>query len=130
MGHIRSALDLKVRPSAHIRMVKNPHSGWNHWDHLLAIAYSQLNAEMCDKCGNPTWLCRTTDDRVRFEVEKYVCYGDKALQKRRKAREKRKGELKDGEYEFVRAVPNREIDVLPSRDDYYELLDLKSREGN
>ena len=125
MSHIRSALDLKVRPSAHILLHKNPHSGWTRWDHLLAVAYSQLNAEMCDKCGNPTWLCRTTDDRVRFEVNTYVCYADKELQKRRKKREERKKELRDGEYEYVRAVPDKKDDVLPSRDDYYDLLSKK-----
>lgn len=126
MSQIKSAVSLGLRPSAHILLTKNPHSNWSKWDHLLAVAFSQLNVEMCDKCGNPIWLCRTTDGRVRFEVETYVCYADKELQKRRKKREDRKRELKDGEYEFVRAVPDVEGVVLPSRDDYYDLLALKS----
>lgn len=122
MSHIRSAIDLKLRPSAHIRMAKNPHANWDKWDHLLAIAYSQLQAELCDKCGNPTWLCRNPDSRIRFQVETYVCYADKELQKRREKREKRKQKLKEGEYEYVRPIPDAPDVDLPSRDDYYDYL--------
>lgn len=122
MRHIRSAVDLKMRPSAHIRLLKNPHSGWDKWDHMLAMAFSQLEAEICDKCGNPIWLCRTKDSRVRFRVEKYVCYADKELSKARKKRQARKIELKDGEYEYVVPTPDIEGEELPSRDDYYNSL--------
>jgi hypothetical protein len=59
-------------------------------------------------------------------VETYVCYADKELSKRRKEREKRKKELKDGEYEFVRPVPDATADKLPTRDDYYESLAKES----
>lgn len=122
MTHVRSAVEMGLRPSAHIMALKKPSSDWSVWDHKLAVAFSRLNAEMCDKCGNPIWLCRTTDSRVRFEVDTYVCYADKELSKRRKEREKKKKDLKDGEYEYVRAVPDSSVDALPTREDYYALL--------
>lgn len=125
MTHIKSAVEMGLRPSAHIMALKKPSSDWSVWDHKLAVAFSRLNAEMCDKCGNPIWLCRTSDSRVRFEVDTYVCYADKELSKRREEREKRKKKLKDGEYEFVRAVPDTNAN-LPTRDDYYKMLAEKS----
>ena len=125
MTHVRSAVEMGLRPSAHIMALKKPSSDWAVWDHKLAVAFSRLNAEMCDKCGNPIWLCRTSDSRVRFEVDTYVCAADKELSKRRKEREKRKKDLKDGEYEYVRAVPDFGSE-LPTRDDYYKMLAEKS----
>lgn len=125
MTHVRSAVEMGLRPSAHIMALKKPSSNWSMWDHKLAVAFSRLNAEMCDKCGNPIWLCRTSDSRVRFEVDTYICYADKELSKRREEREKRKKKLKDGEYEFVRAVPDMNAE-LPTRDDYYKMLAEKS----
>jgi hypothetical protein len=107
-------------------MLKNPLSGWSEWDHKLAVAFSQMQSEVCDKCGNAIWLCRNPDGAIRFEVEKYMCYADKELSKRRKEREKRKKDLKDGEYEYVRAVPDSSIGKLPTRDDYYEYLAKES----
>ncbi|UXO93836.1 hypothetical protein Pan2_17 [Pseudanabaena phage Pan2] len=80
---------------------------------------------MCDKCGNPIWLCRNDDSRVRFEVRTYICQADKELAKRRKDREKKKRDLKDGEYEYVSAVPDFGSE-LPTRDDYYKMLAEKS----
>lgn len=127
MRHIGAAIDSGLRPSAHILLLKKPTSNWSAWDHKLSVAFSQLQSEMCDKCGNPIWLCRNDDSRVRFEVDTYVCHADKELSKRRKEREKKKPkrELKDGEYEFVRAVPDFGSE-LPTRDDYYKMLAEKS----
>jgi hypothetical protein len=122
MTHLKSAIELGLRPSAHILALKKPASNWSEWDHKFAIAFSRLNAEMCDKCGNPIWLCRNPDSSIRFEVNKYICYADKELSKRRKEREKRKKDLKDGEYEYVSAVPDATADKLPTRDDYYDYL--------
>jgi hypothetical protein len=121
MRHIKSALALGLRPSAHILALKKPLSGWSEWDHKLAVAFSQLEAEICEKCGNPIWICRTTDDRVQFTVEKYRCFADAELEKKRNKRTKEKRELKPGEYEYTRAET---IDggPLPSREDYYKRI--------
>jgi hypothetical protein len=126
MTHLKSAIELRLRPSAHILMLKRPASDWSVWDHKFALAFSRLNAEMCDKCGNPIWVCRNPDKRIRFEVDTYTCYADKELSKRRKDREKKKKDLKDGEYEYVRAVPDFGVESLPTRDDYYEYLAKES----
>lgn len=122
MEHLKSAIELGLRPSAHILALKKPNSNWSEWDHKFAVAFSRLNSEMCDKCGNPIWICRNPDDRIRFEVDTYVCYADKELSKRRKEREKKKRDLKDGEYEFVRAIPDSGVSELPTRDDYYDYI--------
>jgi hypothetical protein len=122
MEHLKSAIELGLRPSAHILALKKPNSNWSEWDHKFAVAFSRLNSEMCDKCGNPVWLCRNPDSAIRFEVDTYVCYADKELSKRRKERQKKKKDLKDGEYEFVRAVPDSAVSELPTRDDYYDYI--------
>lgn len=132
MTHFKSAIELGLRPSAHILALKKPNSNWSEWDHKFAVAFSRLNAEMCDKCGNPVWLCRNPDGRIRFEVDTYICYADKELSKRRTKREKDKNakKLKDGEYEYVRAVPDSGVDKLPSRDDYYQYLAEQGTAGS
>lgn len=127
MTHLKSAIAMGLRPSSHILGLKKPSSDWSVWDHKLAVAFSRLDSEMCDKCGNPIWLCRNPDSRIRFEVQKYVCYADKELSKKRKDREKKKASLKDGEYEFVRAVPDFGEEGLPTRNDYYDFLDKSGK---
>jgi hypothetical protein len=121
MRAIKSALGLGLRPSAHILGLKKPLSGWSESDHKLAVAYSTLEAETCDKCGNPIWLCRTTDERVEFEVKKYRCFATAEIEQREEKwrKQNKKGDrLKPGEYEY--AVPKtRSGASLPSREDFY-----------
>lgn len=124
MRQVKSALSLHLRPSAHILGLKKPTSDWSEADHTLAMAYSVLESETCDKCGHPIWVCRNTDNRITFSVESYVCFADKELQKTRKNWEKKNGgkkdkeRLKDGEYEYV--VPKMtDGSPLPTRLDWY-----------
>lgn len=121
MRQIKSALTLKMRPSAHILGLKNPHSDWARYDHMLAVAFSQLESEICDKCGNPIWICRAVNDRVGFKIETYRCFADAELEKAREKRAEKKGKgakLKPGEYEY--AVPfTYDKKPLPTRDDFY-----------
>lgn len=126
MRQVKSALALNLRPSAHILALKRPASNWSEEDHKLAIAYSVLQSETCDKCGQPIWVCRNDDNRIQFKVKKYTCHGEKKLQKTRKDWEKRntgkdKERLKDGEYEYV--VPYMtDGSQLPSRIEWLESL--------
>ena len=105
-------------------MLKKPLSDWSEADHKLAVAYSILESETCDKCGNPIWLCRTTDERVEFEVKSYRCFAT-AEQERREAdwrKRRKKGErLKPGEYEYTVPKPRPGAE-LPTRVDFYESL--------
>lgn len=125
MRAIKSALGLGLRPSAHILMLKKPLSDWSEADHKLAVAYSILESETCDKCGNPIWLCRTTDERVEFEVKKYRCFATAEQEQRedkwRKSHKKDAVRLKPGEYEYTvpKARPGAQ---LPTRADFYESL--------
>ena len=124
MRQVKSALALHLRPSAHILALKKPTADWSQHDHTLAMAYSVLESETCDKCGHPIWVCRNTDNRITFRVETYTCFADKELQKTRKKWEERnkgkpnKERLKDGEYEYT--VPKMTDDSpLPSRAEWY-----------
>lgn len=124
MTQIKSALSLGLRPSAHILSLKKPASDWSNGDHKVAVAYSRLEAEICQHCQNPIWICRTTDERVLFKVESYRCFGDAELEKARKKRSEKKGDkgnLKPGEHEYVRAY-TYDGSPLPTRNEWLERL--------
>lgn len=127
MTSIKSALTLGLRPSAHIGYLKKPASNWSEIDHKIAVAYSRLESEICDKCGNPIWVCRNEFADVTFSVKKYRCFADSELEKKRKkwedANGKKKGDrLKPGEYEYVVAEPGFEQDRLPTRIEWLQGL--------
>lgn len=114
MQAIRSAVALGLRPSAHILMLRNPRSKWTPEDHVAAIAYQMVNDETCPECGNPVWVCRSTNRDIEFTVEFGTCYVDKA-----KSSSKKK--LKDGDFLYVRPRM-RDGSALPDRDEYYQNL--------
>jgi hypothetical protein len=80
-------------------------------------AMTIMEAEKCRKCGNPVWLCHTTNNAVDFEVEKNTCYGDAELQDYEKNNQN--APLEVGEYLTVKAVgiknDDGSYDPLPSR---------------
>jgi hypothetical protein len=121
MTQVKSALALGLRPSAHILSLKKPMSNWSEGDHKIAVAYSRLEAEICQHCQNPIWICRTTDERVLFKVEKYRCFGDAKLEDARKKRQEKKKELRPGEHEYVRAY-TYDGSPLPTRIEWLESL--------
>lgn len=126
MTQIKSALSLGLRPSAHILALKNPRSNWSEVDHTLAVAFSRLEAEICQHCQNPIWICRNTDPNIGFEIDTYRCFAESELTKKRKKWEQRNGgskkeRLKEGEYEFVRPVALTDK-PLPSRTDWIRSL--------
>ena len=131
MTSIKSALTLGLRPSAHIGYLKKPASNWSEIDHKIAVAYSRLEAEICDKCGNPIWVCRNEFADVTFNVKTYRCFADSELDKRRKKwEEKNKNNrsktkpdrLKSGEYEYVVVEPGFGQDRLPTRIEWLKAL--------
>lgn len=127
MTSIKSALALGLRPSAHIGYLKKPRSNWSEIDHKIAVAYSRLEAEICDKCGNPIWVCRNEAADITFKVKTYRCYADSTLEKKREDWEKRnakskKKRLKHGEYEYVVAEPGYGQERLPTRIEWLQSL--------
>lgn len=46
---------------------------------MLVEAFDILESEICHECGNPTWLCRSTERDITFKIDKQVCFAKRAL---------------------------------------------------
>lgn len=120
---IKSALEMKQRPTAALREEGDPYSGWVSHDYRIMEAMTIMEAEKCGRCGNPVWLCHSMNSSIDFEVEVQTCYGDAEL----KDYEKTKNvELASGEYLIVKAVgienEDGTRDPLPSRSEAMQQL--------
>lgn len=102
-----------------------PTDPWTPYDFKLLEAYQILQDEICPTCGNPIWLCRSTDPNVNAIVRTAICYGKAELETKEKKREDSKGKksLKPGEYEYVVFEPIDKEKGLPSREDYFASLE-------
>lgn len=78
---------------------------------------SILDKEICSNCNNPIWLCRSTDNRIDFEVRTGTCYAEAEIKDYEE--DKRNPDLGSGEYHYAvpRGIENEEggYDPLPSR---------------
>lgn len=106
---------------------EQPSAPWSDWDFSLLEAYQILQDETCPKCGQPSWLCRTTDPRVRFTVHESTCYAEKALMEKADSEKPSKEKAKKGQKaewgrsRFARAEVNpARGDSLPTRKEAYE----------
>lgn len=106
-----------------------PSDPWEQFDFKLLEAYQILQDETCPHCGNPVWVCRSTNPRIRFKMQKSVCFAERYEEewKNRKNRRMGKGETWSpgpGEQWFpVLDLPEGE--PMPTRMDYIkELNDL------
>lgn len=97
-------------------------------DFKLLEAYQILQDEMCPQCGQPTWLCRNTDDRIAWKVESSICYSTRTKEER-EWHKNNKGSPKREERQnwgvFTYATPHvashyDEGTALPTRKEYYE----------
>ena len=112
-----------------------PDRDWEDLDFKLLEAYQAMEDESCPKCGQPVWLCRSTDDRITWAVDNTTCYSTRALEEKQESR-KKKGDKKAtadekkswGRIEYaVPRVPGHlpEGTELPTRKDYYESLTVE-----
>ena len=110
-----------------------PSTPWEPFDFKLLEAFQILEDETCPKCGQPTWLCRSTAPNIEFSVQNTVCYATRAVEERRYA-ESNKGKSASskerrswGLIEFaVPFVPDNADGELPTRRDYYNSLNEES----
>jgi len=110
-----------------------PNLPWEPFDFKLIEAFQILEDETCPKCGQPTWLCRSTDPRVEFSAQDTICYATRAVEERRYA-ESNKGKSASakerrswGLIEFSTPfVPDNIEGELPTRSDYYESFNTES----
>lgn len=76
-----------------------------------------MDKERCDKCGNPTWLCHSTNNAIDFEVKVGVCYAQAEITDHED--NPGTGKLGSGEYHYAEAVgiknEDGSYDELPSR---------------
>jgi len=92
-------------------------TGWTSHDYRLQEAGYILEKEVCKTCGNPVWLCHSTNNAIDFEVKTGACYADAEI----KDYEEKPGaeRLSAGEYHYAVAVGIKNedgtYDPLPSR---------------
>lgn len=95
-------------------------SSWSRADKKLAMAYTILNRETCRKCGQPLWICRSTNKDLTFHPRKDKCFATEEFEKYSESKNGKN--LKKGEYIYV--TPEMPEGMpLPSRKEYFESLD-------
>jgi len=88
-------------------------------DRKLKMAWQILNDETCKQCGNPIWICRSTNNNIGFNVDSTTCYAQEAID----TYKKNNPGVDSGTAKTFFAKPFTYVDgtTLPSRQDYMEL---------
>lgn len=98
---IETALQLNKAPLSFI-LTERSVDEWTALDKKLAVAFTLMNKEVCQSCGQPIWICRNSDRNIDFSVRAATCYAKAAIEKKEESRSKQKnGKLKHGEYLYV-----------------------------
>lgn len=102
---------------------KQPTEPWERLDFLLLEAYQILQDESCPQCGNPIWICKSTDPDVQFKMASTVCYATRTEEQwiKRKQNANKNWEPKPGEtwYPVPYTISGNQ---LPTRYDYLKSL--------
>lgn len=108
---------------------EQPKQDWTHLDFRLLEAYQMLQDETCPQCGQPSWLCRSSDDRISWRVNESVCHATKAREEREWVRDNpskradKDERRKWGRFSYATPVVSShypEGTELPTRKEYYE----------
>lgn len=92
-------------------------TGWTSHDYRIQEAAYIIENERCKTCGNPIWLCHSTNNEIDFEVRTGACYAKAELDdfEENPVNEK----LGSGEYHYAAAVGIKNEDgtyePLPTR---------------
>lgn len=116
---VRSALEWHIPPTTLIVAQKQPTDPWTMADKKLAVAFTILQRETCKECGQPLWICRSSNKNLLFKVRKDTCYSKRELEVWSKKNAKN---LKPGEHTYVIAEM-RNDEEMPSRREYLEALE-------
>lgn len=116
---VETAMNLKLPPTVMLQEDRQPTEGWSGADKKLAKAWTILQKETCGKCGQPLWVCRSSNRDLLFKVRKGLCYASAELEKWEAGKN---STLKKGEYPYILAEMRNETDPLPSRRDYLKEL--------
>lgn len=116
---IETAMKLNLPPSVMLTDTGQPSDGWSRADKKLAMAWTILQRETCKNCGQPLWICRSSNKDLLFSVRTDTCYAKAELDKWETS--KKGKSLKKGEHPFVVAKMRKE-QPLPSRAAYMAQL--------
>jgi hypothetical protein len=116
---VQTAMDLSLPPTVFLETDRQPTDGWSPADKKLAMAWTILNKETCKNCGQPLWICRSSNKNLLFKVRTDICYSDAELEKWKTT--KKAKNLKKGEHAFV-VAEMRGDEPMPSRSAYLESL--------
>lgn len=125
---IRAAITANIRPCAMVYH-EQPTDKWSILDFQLLEAYQTIEDEKCPQCGQPIWLCRSTNPNVEWTVKEDVCYASRAKEEKEARRHKKPREKIDAkeraswgriEYATPRVISTApEGTTLPTRKDFY-----------
>lgn len=84
-----------------------------------------IEDEKCPQCGQPVWLCRSTDKDLSWTVKESICYASRAKEEKEANRNKKSRREKIsasersswGRIEY--SVPRTMNTELPTRKDFY-----------
>jgi hypothetical protein len=95
-------VDARQRPTAALLEEDDPYKGWTSYDYRIQEAMNIMDREICGRCGNPTWICHSTDGRIDFEVLTGTCYASAEVEEY----DEKPGveKLGPGEYRYARPV--------------------------
>lgn len=115
---VETAVNMGLRPTTFIGD-GDPRGEWSREDKKLAMAHTILQHETCQKCGQPLWICRSSNNQLLFKTKKGMCYASAEHEKSAEGRQNQN--LKKGQYLFT--VPYMLDDSpFPSRREYLQGL--------
>lgn len=112
---VQTAYELGVRPLTFLND-SQPTDPWTIADKKLLMAWTILQKETCHECGNPLWICRSSDNNLSFSVRKGMCYAKLAMDKWRESKAGKN--MKDGETPYTVPVRYDEELPLPTRSEW------------
>lgn len=117
---VETAYKMGVRPLTFMLDDAQPNEKWTVYDKKLLMAWTILDKETCTECGQPLWICRSSDSNLGFSVRKGLCYAKKAMHDWRESAEGKRAK----EWETPYTVPSRydETTPLPTRRAWMEEL--------
>lgn len=117
---VQTAYEMGVPPMTFLKEESQPTDQWTPADKRLLMAWTILQKETCQECGQPLWICRSNNKNLSFSVRKGMCYAKLEMEKWRESTAGKN--MKNGEVPYV--IPRRynEAEPLPSRRDYLAQL--------
>lgn len=117
---VQTAYEMGIRPLTFLVKNAQPTEPWTQADKRLLMAWTILQKESCQECGQPIWICRSSNNNLTFSVRKGLCYAKLAMKKWSDSPAGKK--MGDGDVPYV--IPKRyDEDIpLPSRRDYLAQL--------